>query len=92
MMTGMWGLRLALYLLFTRVIGHPEEGRYQELRRKWKTNIPLKFLAFFSEFRAFAGCHARDTVLAGGAKFRATSGSARSGPPWLCGWSPSRAK
>ena len=23
-----WGMRLALYLLFTRVIGHPEEGRY----------------------------------------------------------------
>jgi steroid 5-alpha reductase family enzyme len=51
LMTGMWGLRLAFYLLFTRVIGHPEEGRYQELRRKWKTNIPLKFLAFF-EFQA----------------------------------------
>jgi steroid 5-alpha reductase family enzyme len=33
------------------VIGHPEEGRYQQLRRAWKTNIPLKFLAFF-EFQA----------------------------------------
>ena len=50
-MTAVWGLRLALYLLFTRIIGHPEEGRYQELRRKWKTNIPAKFLAFF-EFQA----------------------------------------
>jgi len=46
-MVSVWGLRLALYLLLTRVIGHPEEGRYQELRRKWKTGIPLKFLAFF---------------------------------------------
>jgi steroid 5-alpha reductase family enzyme len=46
-----WGLRLALYLLFTRVIGHPEEGRYVELRRQWRTNIPLKFLLFF-EFQA----------------------------------------
>ncbi|SPF33714.1 conserved membrane hypothetical protein [Candidatus Sulfopaludibacter sp. SbA4] len=46
-MAGVWGLRLALYLLLTRVIGHPEEGRYQELRRRWKTNLPLKFLAFF---------------------------------------------
>lgn len=46
-----WGVRLGLYLLLNRVIGHPEEGRYQELRRQWKTNIPLKFLAFF-EFQA----------------------------------------
>jgi steroid 5-alpha reductase family enzyme len=50
-MVSVWGLRLALYLLFTRILGHPEEGRYQELRRQWKTNIPLKFLAFF-EFQA----------------------------------------
>jgi steroid 5-alpha reductase family enzyme len=46
-----WGMRLALYLLLTRVIGQPEEGRYQELRRQWKKYIPLKFLAFF-EFQA----------------------------------------
>lgn len=50
-MSAIWGLRLAIYLLATRVIGHPEEGRYQELRRKWKTNIPLKFLLFY-EFQA----------------------------------------
>ena len=49
-MSGIWGLRLAIYL-GTRIAGHPEEGRYQELRRKWKTNLPLKFLAFF-EFQA----------------------------------------
>ena len=64
-MVSIWGLRLAFYLLFTRVIGHPEEGRYQELRRQWKTRIPLKFLAFF-EFQALlcvllsspsASCH-----------------------------------
>ena len=46
-----WGLRLALYLLFTRVIGQPEEGRYVQLRKQWRTNIPLKFLLFF-EFQA----------------------------------------
>jgi steroid 5-alpha reductase family enzyme len=50
-MGAVWGLRLSLYLVLTRVIGHPEEGRYVELRRKWVTNIPLKFLAFF-EFQA----------------------------------------
>jgi steroid 5-alpha reductase family enzyme len=46
-----WGLRLALYLLLTRVIGHPEEGRYVQLRKQWRTNIPMKFLLFF-EFQA----------------------------------------
>jgi steroid 5-alpha reductase family enzyme len=50
-MAAIWGLRLALYLLITRVVGHPEEGRYQELRRQWKTNIPLKFLLVY-EFQA----------------------------------------
>jgi steroid 5-alpha reductase family enzyme len=34
-----------------RVIGHPEEGRYVQLRREWGGNLPLKFLAFF-EFQA----------------------------------------
>jgi steroid 5-alpha reductase family enzyme len=46
-----WGLRLALFLLFTRIIGHPEEGRYVELRRQWRTHVALKFLLFF-QFQA----------------------------------------
>lgn len=50
-MSAVWGLRLAIYLLKTRIIGHPEEGRYQALRRQWKTNIPFKFLLFF-QFQA----------------------------------------
>ena len=50
-MAGIWGLRLATYLLFTRVIGKPEEGRYVQLREDWKTNLPLRFLFFF-EFQA----------------------------------------
>lgn len=50
-MSVIWGLRLAIYLLTTRIIGHPEEGRYQELRRQWKTHIPFKFLLFY-EFQA----------------------------------------
>ena len=58
LMTGIWGTRLSIFLLLTRVIGHPEEGRYQELRRQWKTNLPLKFLLFF-EFQALL-----DVVLA----------------------------
>ena len=51
LMASVWGLRLALYLLFTRVIGHPEEGRYVQLRKQWRNNIPLKFFFFF-EFQA----------------------------------------
>jgi steroid 5-alpha reductase family enzyme len=51
LVASVWGVRLALYLLFTRVIGHAEEGRYVELRKQWRTNIPLKFILFF-EFQA----------------------------------------
>jgi steroid 5-alpha reductase family enzyme len=46
-MAVIWGLRLAFHLLLTRVNGQPEEGRYAELRRKWGSNIGLKFLLFF---------------------------------------------
>ena len=50
-MVCIWGLRLAFYLLFTRVIGQPEEGRYQQIRKNWATNVPLKFFFFF-QFQA----------------------------------------
>lgn len=43
-----WGGRLALYLLFDRVLtGKPEDGRYTEIRSKWKTGINRKFFFFF---------------------------------------------
>jgi steroid 5-alpha reductase family enzyme len=50
-MAGFWGLRLAAYLLLARVVRHPEEGRYVQLRKEWKTNLALRFLFFF-EFQA----------------------------------------
>jgi steroid 5-alpha reductase family enzyme len=50
-MAGFWGLRLAVYLFSSRVIGKPEEGRYVQLRREWKTHLALRFLFFF-EFQA----------------------------------------
>jgi steroid 5-alpha reductase family enzyme len=50
-MAGFWGLRLAGYLLLTRVVGHREEGRYVQLRKEWKNNLALRFLFFF-EFQA----------------------------------------
>ena len=50
-MTGAWACRLGLYLFFTRIWRQPEEGRYQQLRKEWKSHINLKFLLFF-EFQA----------------------------------------
>lgn len=50
-MAGLWGGRLALHLLRDRVIGQPEEGRYQALRAEWKNRLPLKFFFFF-QFQA----------------------------------------
>jgi steroid 5-alpha reductase family enzyme len=46
-MVVIWGMRLAFHLLFTRLNGQPEDGRYAELRRKWG----FKFLLYF-EFQA----------------------------------------
>ncbi len=45
-MAAIWGFRLSIYLLL-RVLGHPEEGRYVEIRRQWGANIGFKFLLFF---------------------------------------------
>jgi steroid 5-alpha reductase family enzyme len=46
-MTGVWASRLGLYLLVTRIWGHPEEGRYQQLRKDWASHMNLKFFVFF---------------------------------------------
>ena len=54
---GVWSARLALHIAH-RVIGEPEDGRYAELREKWATNLPVKFLFFF------LGQGALDVVLA----------------------------
>jgi len=43
-----WGERLTLHLLVDRILANkPEDGRYIEMRRKWKTSINLKFFFFF---------------------------------------------
>jgi steroid 5-alpha reductase family enzyme len=46
--------RLATFLFFTRVLGHPEEGRYVALRKKWGKNIALRFFIFFQYQTIFA--------------------------------------
>lgn len=50
-MSAVWGLRLAVHLLTDRILGQPEEGRYQQLRSDWRTHVEFKFLLFF-EFQA----------------------------------------
>jgi steroid 5-alpha reductase family enzyme len=40
------GLRLAVHLA-ARILGHPEEGRYVQLRKEWGSHIEVKFLGFF---------------------------------------------
>jgi steroid 5-alpha reductase family enzyme len=46
-MIGVWALRLSWHLLTDRIIGHPEEGRYQTLRQKWGRNANRNLLVFF---------------------------------------------
>jgi steroid 5-alpha reductase family enzyme len=46
-MIGIWSLRLAVHLLTDRVIGHPEEGRYQTLRAKWGAKTNRNLFIFF---------------------------------------------
>lgn len=50
---GLWGARLALYLLFNRVLGKPEDGRYATLREKWGGQANLRFFVFFQAQAGF---------------------------------------
>jgi len=42
----LWSVRLTVYL-WRRVVGHPEEGRYASLRRRWGRQANLKMFMFF---------------------------------------------
>jgi steroid 5-alpha reductase family enzyme len=46
-MAGVWATRLAIHLLFDRVVGKPEDGRYQTIRANRGPNPWLFFLIFF---------------------------------------------
>jgi steroid 5-alpha reductase family enzyme len=46
-MMGSWGARLAVYLLYDRVFGRPEDARYAELRRKRGETANTWFFWFF---------------------------------------------
>jgi steroid 5-alpha reductase family enzyme len=51
LLASIWGFRLGFYLLFNRVLGKEEDGRYRELRRKWGANATRNFFWFF-QFQA----------------------------------------
>ena len=45
-----WSLRLGTYLLVNRVLGKPEDGRYEELRTRWRardSSVNGRFFVFF---------------------------------------------
>ena len=44
---GIWSIRLTFYLLFNRVIGKKEDGRYRELRERWGVHAQRNFFFFF---------------------------------------------
>jgi steroid 5-alpha reductase family enzyme len=52
-MMGSWGARLTIYLLYDRVLGRPEDGRFAELRRKFGARATPRFFWFFQS-QAFA--------------------------------------
>ena len=46
-MAGGWSLRLAWHLLADRIVGKPEDGRYQTLRARWGERAQVRFFLFF---------------------------------------------
>ena len=52
-LAGAWSARLGTYILVNRVLGKPEDGRYQELRRRWAPNVNRAFFVFFQAQAGF---------------------------------------
>ena len=46
-MGGIYAVRLGLYILLDRVLGKPEDGRYQRMRREWGDQAQLYFFFYF---------------------------------------------
>ena len=59
-----WSLRLAVYLLFDRVLGREEDGRYQTLRAKWGRRAGGYFFLFFQAQALLALVFALPAVVA----------------------------
>lgn len=46
-LVGIWSFRLAVHLLMDRILGKPEDGRYQEIRCNWAGREHTFFFWFF---------------------------------------------
>ena len=46
-------MRLGTYLVVNRLVGKPEDGRYQELRRRWAPHEQRRFFVFFQAQAGF---------------------------------------
>jgi len=44
---GAWSVRLGLHILFDRVLGKPEDGRYRDLMEGWGERAPRQLFLFF---------------------------------------------
>ena len=51
-LAAIWSARLGTFIL-TRLLGKPEDGRYQELRRRWAPNVNRAFFVFFQAQAGF---------------------------------------
>jgi steroid 5-alpha reductase family enzyme len=47
LMAGIWATRLATYVLANRVVGKPEDGRYQTLKARWGNQAQARLFVFF---------------------------------------------
>lgn len=65
-MGGVWGVRLALHLLFDRVLKGPEDGRYQMMRERFGDRINPVLLGFFLAQAALVVVLSPPFVLAAG--------------------------
>ena len=63
-MGAIWGVRLALHLLFDRVLKGPEDGRYQSMREKLGTRTNFVFLLFFLAQAALVAILAAPFIIA----------------------------
>ena len=49
---GVWALRLGGHILVDRVLGKPEDGRYQDINAGWGADAPRRLFRFF-QYQAF---------------------------------------
>jgi len=63
-MMGSWGARLTVHLVYERVFGRPEEGRYADLRHRHGGDANAWFFWFFEAHAVAAVCFALPALVA----------------------------